>query len=416
MQRITKINNTRTYFIILPLSLLCHLVGELDHPDPRAKLTELDPSKGLGEQILKLVLGVDVVRLEAPFLQAASDEVVSHPDVLTPFMKNRVLCQGQSGLAVHPEFNHSTVSAEVITKQSNKPERLSRSGGGCYVLGLIAGQGHHLLLDRLPANEALVKEEDDPARALAGVDVTGVIAVAVPDKVCLSRTPRVVETMVKSPYNIADDPLHSLLVLHHRSLHESTNVADGECQVQSFVDEVAKAPHKTSVLRSIHLLHRTVTAQLQPLLHRSESWVAVGELSQLNDALGIGSLSKRDPGVALVHLVSQVEGERPHVTHLEGGIHLFLECCHLCILGADDHQAVDVDTHQQGVSSIAPPVNSRLVRALPEVHPLERGVQLDIPHPRCLPQTIEGLTQAQHLALFARDHKSQRLMHVDLLL
>jgi hypothetical protein len=24
-------------------------VGELDHPDPRAKLTELDPLKGLGE-------------------------------------------------------------------------------------------------------------------------------------------------------------------------------------------------------------------------------------------------------------------------------------------------------------------------------------------------------------------------------
>jgi hypothetical protein len=67
----------------------------------------------------------------------------------------------------------------------NKLERLSRSGGDCYVLGLTAGQGHHLLLDRLPANETLVEEEEDPARALAGVDVAGVVAVAVPDKVCL---------------------------------------------------------------------------------------------------------------------------------------------------------------------------------------------------------------------------------------
>jgi hypothetical protein len=66
-------------------------VGELDHLDPGAKLKELDPPKGLGEQIRKRVLGVNVARLEAPFLQAASDEVVPHLDVLAPFMKNRVL-------------------------------------------------------------------------------------------------------------------------------------------------------------------------------------------------------------------------------------------------------------------------------------------------------------------------------------
>jgi hypothetical protein len=68
MQRTTKTNSTRTYSIGLPLSLVRRLVGELDHPDPGAKLKELDPPKGLGEQIRKLVLGVDVARLEAPFL------------------------------------------------------------------------------------------------------------------------------------------------------------------------------------------------------------------------------------------------------------------------------------------------------------------------------------------------------------
>jgi hypothetical protein len=61
---------------------MSHLVGELDHPNPGAKHKKLDPPKGLGEQIHKLVLGVDVARLEAPFLQAASDEVVPHPDSL----------------------------------------------------------------------------------------------------------------------------------------------------------------------------------------------------------------------------------------------------------------------------------------------------------------------------------------------
>jgi hypothetical protein len=125
---------------------VCRLVGNLDHPSLGAELQEPDPPKRFGEQVCKLVLDVDVACLDAPFLQIASDEVMSHPDVLAPFMKSEVLDQGQSRL-VHSEFHRSSVSAEEITKQSNKPERLSRSGGGYYVLGLAAGQGHHLLLD-----------------------------------------------------------------------------------------------------------------------------------------------------------------------------------------------------------------------------------------------------------------------------
>jgi hypothetical protein len=89
------------------------------------------------------------------------------------------------------------------------------------------------LLDRLSANETLAEEEEDHARALVGVDVAGVVAVTVPDKVCLPMAPQVVEAVVESPCNIVDDPLHSLLVLRHRLLHEPTNVADGECQVRS---------------------------------------------------------------------------------------------------------------------------------------------------------------------------------------
>jgi hypothetical protein len=113
----------------------------------------------------------------------------------------------------------------------------------------------------LSANEALA-EEEDLARALAGVNVANVVTVTVPDKVCLPRAPRVVEDVVESPCNIADDSLHSLLMLHHRSLHKPTNVADGECQVRSCLGEVVKAPHKAPVLRSIHLLRCVVRAGL----------------------------------------------------------------------------------------------------------------------------------------------------------
>jgi hypothetical protein len=72
-----------------------------------------------------LILGVDVACLDAPFLQTASDEVIPHPNVLAPFMENGVLRQGQSGLVVHSELHHSSVSAKEITEQSSEPDRLS---------------------------------------------------------------------------------------------------------------------------------------------------------------------------------------------------------------------------------------------------------------------------------------------------
>jgi hypothetical protein len=90
----------------------------LGHPGPGAKLKKLDPPKGLGEQVRKLILGVDVARLDAPFCQAVTDKVLPHPNVLAPFIEHGVLGQHQSRLAVHPEFHHCTVSPK-ITKQSS---------------------------------------------------------------------------------------------------------------------------------------------------------------------------------------------------------------------------------------------------------------------------------------------------------
>jgi hypothetical protein len=109
----------RDLSIILLLSLVCCLVRNLNHPGLGAELQKPDPPnppKRLGEQICKLILGVDVACLDAPFLQTASDEVIPHPDVLAPFMENRVLRQGHSGLAVHSELHRSSVSAKEITE------------------------------------------------------------------------------------------------------------------------------------------------------------------------------------------------------------------------------------------------------------------------------------------------------------
>ena len=86
----TKTKRTQELSISFPLSLVCRLVGRLDHLGPRVELKELDPPKRLGEQIRKLILGVDVARLDVSFFQAASDEVIPHPDVLAPLMEHGI--------------------------------------------------------------------------------------------------------------------------------------------------------------------------------------------------------------------------------------------------------------------------------------------------------------------------------------
>jgi hypothetical protein len=58
----------RFILIILPLSLVRRLGKNLDHPSLGAELQEPDPPKRLGEQVCKLVLGIDVACLDAPFL------------------------------------------------------------------------------------------------------------------------------------------------------------------------------------------------------------------------------------------------------------------------------------------------------------------------------------------------------------
>jgi hypothetical protein len=135
------------------------LLGNLNHPNPGTKLQELDPPKGLGEKIGELILGVDVANLDAPLIQVSPDEVVLDADMLDALIEDGVLCQGQGGLAVHPELYCFSVSAQEITQQLSQPESLSQNGCGSDVLHLATGQSHHLLLERLQADQALAEEE-----------------------------------------------------------------------------------------------------------------------------------------------------------------------------------------------------------------------------------------------------------------
>jgi len=80
-------------------------------------------------------------------------------------------------------------------------------------------------------------------------------------------------------------------------------------------------------------------------------------------------------------------------------------------LSSDDEVVED----EQDRASAAPPVHGCLVRALGEAHHLQGGVQLRVPDAQCLPQAVEGLEQAVHLA-FSGNDEAQWLAHVYLLL
>jgi hypothetical protein len=168
----------------------------MDHPIPGSKFLELDPSKRLGKKVGNLVLSVDVVSLYAPILKAALDEVVLYSDVLASLLEDMILCWSQRRLSVHPHVHCFSISTKKIAEKPRELERMIRSETGADLLGLTAGQGHHLLLDGMPTEEATAEEEEHPTHAPASVDVASVVPVFVVDEACHVGIPQEVVVVV----------------------------------------------------------------------------------------------------------------------------------------------------------------------------------------------------------------------------
>jgi hypothetical protein len=66
--------------------------------------------------------------------------------------------------------------------------------------------------------------------------------------------------------------------------------------------------------------------------------------------------------------------------------------------------------------SSASPIHRCLMHTLLEAHLLERVVQLGVPGLWCMPQSIQGLAQSEHLTLLPGDDEARGLPHVHLLL
>ena len=74
-------------------------LGNLNYPNSSTKLLELDPPKGLDEEVGELVLCIDVTSLDAPpVIQTTSDEVVLDTDMLAALMEDGVLAKAKADL------------------------------------------------------------------------------------------------------------------------------------------------------------------------------------------------------------------------------------------------------------------------------------------------------------------------------
>jgi hypothetical protein len=131
--------------------------------------------------------------------------------------------------------------------------------------------------------------------------------------------------------------------------------------------------------------------------------VAANLSPELQNPLGVVSLPKSDSGGVLMHLDAEVEAEEAEVSHVDGLLHLSLECLYFSLFRASDDQVIDIDADQQGRASTTLPVHCRLVSALLEAPLLQCGIQLGIPGTWSLTQTVQSLAEAVDLPFFSGD-------------
>ena len=110
---------------------------------------------------------------------------------------------------------------------------MTRRGGSRDVLCFARGQRHHLLLHRLPAHWTPPKEEEHTRGALARINVTGHVTIAVADETRTAVQPRVAASVLNGARHVSEDPLHRRQMLSGRLLHEAAHIADRERKVRS---------------------------------------------------------------------------------------------------------------------------------------------------------------------------------------
>ena len=92
-----------------------------------------------------------------------------------------------------------------------------------------------------------------------------------------------------------------------------------------------------------------------------------------------------------------------------------LEFIHSSRIASGDDQIINVDAHDQATCATATGVHTVLADAALEAEAEQRSVELLVPGPWSLTESVQSLVEARHLVLVLAVDKDRRLLYVYLL-
>jgi hypothetical protein len=239
---------------------------DLDHPNSCMELLESYSPECLHSNVSELVLSADELSTNTALLNTLPHIVISHTDVLAALMKDRVLQQCEGGFVVHPQLNWLGLLLPQICEKPCQPDSLSCCRRRSDILCFARRHCNTPLLERIPAYQARVEEEQHVGGVVAIVDVAGVITVVVADQFCSSLPAPVEAAVVNHPRNIMEHPLQRHHMLCRRPLHKAAQIAHSVDQVWAGVHQISQAADEVAIECCIFLLCFAVAAQFESLL------------------------------------------------------------------------------------------------------------------------------------------------------
>jgi hypothetical protein len=108
--------------------------------------------KGFGEDIYELVVGVNMNKVNVPFLIVVSQEVKTDLYVLGFGVKNRVFGYTY-GTGAITQQRHSPKLKDIVLQSSNHPKQLGTTSSSSNILNFCGGLGYSGLLARGPRHK-----------------------------------------------------------------------------------------------------------------------------------------------------------------------------------------------------------------------------------------------------------------------
>jgi hypothetical protein len=119
----------------------------------------------------------------------------------------------------------------------------------------------------------------------------------------------------------------------------------------------------------------------------------------------------------VLHLNPQIEAKKTNIAHSQTCLHLELELCNLVDIVPSDDKVVNVHADEEPCLPLSARVHSVLVVTVLEAELLLlHWVELGVPCPRRLMETVQYFVEAEHFAFLPVDDETGRLRDVHLFL